>query len=99
MWGGQEKKIRAIPAGTGYLIAPRGVSLTARTCLSRRITAPVSAGTRLGSVVYYLNDTAVHEVPLIADRNTGKAALPMTVVDALASRCAALLESTATRCE
>ncbi len=99
VWGGETHGLWAIPAESGSLVVPAGVTLESRTLVPRWITAPVRAGDQTGLVRYYADDVMVYELPLIADRNTGTAALPRRLLDSAASFAAKLLLSSGRRSE
>lgn len=93
VWGGKADGLWAIPANTGSLIVPAGVTLESYTVVPRWITAPVSAGDQIGLVRYHADGSAVYEIPLIADRNIGPAAFPRKLLDSAASFAADVLLS------
>jgi len=99
VWGGREKGLWAVPAGNGFIITPENVSVSPETRISRFIEAPVAAGTCIGSVQYIVDNSIVHSVPLVADRNIDRSSIPFVLLDRLASFCANLLLTNAPRSE
>ena len=71
---GKEQSILAIPDGNASLLIEKGMQSELRyeTELPEKVTAPVTAGAHLGSHRLYSGDTLLAEVPLLADRDSGR---------------------------
>ncbi len=81
---GKEDFIYAKEAWTTEVTVPYTASrLTKSIVLDSFVTAPISQGEKLGTVVYNADDLVVQEVPLLADRTIEKDSKFMQMIDTL----------------
>lgn len=98
VWGGDGTSVGIVPAvplaGT---VPARTGELRQEIRLKSWVSAPVSAGDELGTIVYYDGDREAYSVPLVADRNVGYGALPARARDALCRLIAPMFARQANR--
>ena len=77
VWKGESESVSVGVAEDYYLTIPKGRydSLAAATTLDAELTAPIDAGTLLGSVRISLNDDELAELPLVALHDVAEAGL------------------------
>jgi D-alanyl-D-alanine carboxypeptidase (penicillin-binding protein 5/6) len=104
VWGGLQDNIQLIPALPSAFTAPVSLlpsgtaassdkNLKTEIVFPRWLTAPVSAGTVFGKVIWSVNGTVIHTVPLIADRNVEKGSVFRLMLDGAARLVAPLLRA------
>ena len=83
VWKGETDSVSLGVAGDYFLTIPKGRydSLTTDTTIDPDLTAPIEAGTLLGSVRVSMNDEELVELPLVALTDIGEAGLWQRIKD------------------
>ena len=92
---GQEDSVGAVPAGETAILVDKGQrnAIESEIVLEESVTAPVSQGQRLGTLIIRCGDQTLAQVPLVAERAVPK----LTTVD-LAVRILRRVAMAASRC-
>jgi D-alanyl-D-alanine carboxypeptidase (penicillin-binding protein 5/6) len=99
VFGGASSRVSLVADGTVRVMLPKtgGEKLIARIVYTGPVPAPVSEGTRIGSLKVWRNDNIILSMPLKAAESVGTGSMPQRAFDAVTEMIIAVFRAGAER--